>query len=241
MRLKSCAAPSGTTLRPSAEREQRDLAPSSSSSITTLAAERAAAAQRRRRPPPACGRRRRPCPRPGRRPSRRRAAGDGERRCGRNAGGEHDVLARTSSTPRSAPPPALGPKTAMPLRRSSSAMPATSGASGPITTRSASSGRGEAEQAVGVVGSDRVAVRRGRRCPGLPGAACSSVRRGLCASRHARACSRAPEPTSRTFTGRVYVGVRSKLRQGQRLPVRSRHEDGAECHEPGRRRPDPGR
>ena len=36
--------------------------------------------------------------------------------------------------------------------------------------------------------------------PGLPGAACSSVSAGLCARRHASACSRAPEPTTSTFT-----------------------------------------
>src|SRR5436190_18738118 len=36
--------------------------------------------------------------------------------------------------------------------------------------------------------------------PGLPGAACSSLKDGLCASRHASACSRAPEPTTSTFT-----------------------------------------
>src|SRR5207249_890319 len=40
--------------------------------------------------------------------------------------------------------------------------------------------------------------------PGLPGAAWSSVRRVLCARRQASACSRAPEPTTSTFTRRVY-------------------------------------
>src|SRR5436190_19043134 len=46
--------------------------------------------------------------------------------------------------------------------------------------------------------------------PGFPGAACSSVRVGLCASRHASACSRAPEPTSSTFTrGAYFAGLTS--------------------------------
>ena len=48
--------------------------------------------------------------------------------------------------------------------------------------------------------------------PGLPGAAWSSVRLGLRASRHASACSRAPEPTTTTCTAgvlRVYCGVPS--------------------------------
>ena len=38
-----------------------------------------------------------------------------------------------------------------------------------------------------------------RRCPGLPGAAYSLSSRGDCASFHASACSRPPEPISRTF------------------------------------------
>ena len=61
----------------------------------------------------------------------------------------------------------------------------------------------EREQPVAVVGAHRMAAAE-RAMPGLPGAACSSVRRGLCASRHASACSRAPEPTRSTFTRRVY-------------------------------------
>jgi hypothetical protein len=44
--------------------------------------------------------------------------------------------------------------------------------------------------------------------PGFPGAACNSVRPGLCAIRQASACSRAPDPTIRTFTRRVYFGLR---------------------------------
>ena len=42
--------------------------------------------------------------------------------------------------------------------------------------------------------------------PGLPGAACSSSSLGLWAIFHASACSRPPEPTMSTLTGRVYSG-----------------------------------
>ena len=45
--------------------------------------------------------------------------------------------------------------------------------------------------------------RAWRAIPGLPGAQCSSVRRGLRASFHASACSRPPDPTRSTFTPRV--------------------------------------
>ena len=45
---------------------------------------------------------------------------------------------------------------------------------------------------------------RAARCPGLPGAAWSSSRSGDCASFQASACSRPPEPTTRTRTARVY-------------------------------------
>ena len=48
---------------------------------------------------------------------------------------------------------------------------------------------------------------RGSRCRGCPGAACSSREVRLRAMRQARACSRAPEPTRSTFTGRVYSAL----------------------------------
>ena len=42
--------------------------------------------------------------------------------------------------------------------------------------------------------------------PGLPGAACNSSRRVLCASFQARACSRPPAPTRSTLTRASLVG-----------------------------------
>ena len=92
-----------------------------------------------------------------------------------------------------------GPNTATPFRRSSSATPATSGASGPITARSTSRLRASAEQA------SPSSARTGwqspsRAIPGLPGAACSAASPGAWASFQASACSRPPDPTRSTFT-----------------------------------------
>ena len=97
---------------------------------------------------------------------------------------------------------ALGPNTGMPPWRSRSATPATSGASGPITARSISSDCASSSRA------SPSSARTGWQVPsaaipGLPGAACSSAKRSLCASFHARACSLPPEPTISTRTRRV--------------------------------------
>ena len=102
---------------------------------------------------------------------------------------------------------ALGPKTAIPACRSVSATPATSGTSGPTTTRSTPrvwhrSRRPSASSARTGWHSPR------RAMPGFPGAAWSAASRGLWASFQASACSRPPEPTTRTLTGRVYSASR---------------------------------
>ena len=62
---------------------------------------------------------------------------------------------RTPWSPPAARPPPDGPNTAMPLARTASATPATSGASGPITTRSAAISTASAATAAGSVGVDR--------------------------------------------------------------------------------------
>ena len=101
---------------------------------------------------------------------------------------------------------ALGPNTATPPSRSASATPDTSGTSGPITTRSIASARASASKpsascaCTGWHGPSPA-------IPGLPGAACSSVSRGLCASFQASACSRPPDPTTRTFTRRMLTAA----------------------------------
>ena len=81
-----------------------------------------------------------------------------------------------------------------------SARPSTSGASGPITTRSARS------RTASAVSPSRSPVETGcrvasRPMPGLPGAACSSLRSGEDASFQASACSRPPDPIRRTRIG----------------------------------------
>jgi len=93
----------------------------------------------------------------------------------------------------------LGPNTATPARLSSSATPATSGASGPTTTRSISCCR-ERPSRPSTSSTLMGWQRPSAAMPGFPGAACSSVSRLLCAIFQASACSRPPDPTIRTFT-----------------------------------------
>src|SRR6476661_6325953 len=90
---------------------------------------------------------------------------------------------------------ALGPNTAMPLSRSASATPATSGASGPMTTRSIASAFASRTTVVGSHGSAWMHSAQ-RAMPGLPGAAISRPQLGDCLSRHASASSRPPDPNS---------------------------------------------
>src|SRR4249919_566385 len=98
--------------------------------------------------------------------------------------------------PSSSAAAALGPKTATPAARSASATPATSGASGPITTRSMASLWASATTAVASHGSAATHSAQ-RAMPGLPGAASSRPQLGDCLSRHASASSRPPEPKSK--------------------------------------------
>src|SRR4051794_5587045 len=93
---------------------------------------------------------------------------------------------------------ALGPKTAIPALRKPSATPATSGASGPITTRSIVWRFARSTTAAGSHGS--IATQSAHRAiPGFPGAASSLSQLGDCLRRQARASSRPPEPRSRIF------------------------------------------
>ncbi len=90
------------------------------------------------------------------------------------------------------------PKTAIPSRRTASARPATSGTSGPTTTRS---GRFRAHQEAMPATSS---TPKGRQVPSaasasLPGAAKSSTGPGPALSFMAMACSRPPEPMRRIF------------------------------------------
>src|SRR5688572_29728660 len=93
---------------------------------------------------------------------------------------------------------ALGPKVAIPAARAASATPATSGASGPTTSNSIDRLRASSTTACGSQGS--IATHSAQLAmPGLPGAAISWSQLGDCANRHASACSRPPEPSSRMF------------------------------------------
>ena len=105
--------------------------------------------------------------------------------------------------------PALGPKTAVPAARSSSASPATSGASGPITTSSIRKAPGKAQQRLAVVCLNGVTGSQ-RGDAGISGRGVQLAEvRSLPAILHASACSRPPPPTMRTFTRRVYSGGRA--------------------------------
>ena len=216
IRLKSCAAGERHDLarrRTSAKSETSS--PSSSSSITNGCP--SAAAARSPASSSSCVRQTK-TPLPAASPSALtthggRATGSVAR--GRHAGRLHDAPSRTSSSPRSARPRRPARRRRCRAWRSSSATPATSGASGPTTTRSIAERprRG------------RATPRRRRRArdgscpsaaiPGLPGAACSSLERGLCArALHASACSRPPDPTTSTFTAARVPTGRSALRTG---------------------------
>ena len=92
-----------------------------------------------------------------------------------------------------------GPKQEMPASRTASATPATRGASGPITTRSAPTSRASAATARPSTGSTSWRVQT-PAMPGLPGAACTAVTLGSRDSARVRACSRPPVPMTRTCT-----------------------------------------
>ena len=93
-----------------------------------------------------------------------------------------------------------GPNTSMPSARRASATPATSGASGPTTTRSAPIVRVRARTAAGSWGSTGW-TGTSREIPALPGAACTSLTAGSRRRVRTMACSRPPEPMTRIFTG----------------------------------------
>ncbi len=213
-RLKSCAAPSGTTRRPSESANSETSGPSSSSSMTTpwpsastagSAASSSSAVRHTNTPLPAA------------RPSDLTTHGT---RATARVSAVGTPAARSTSLANAFDPSiraasALGPNTAIPLWRRTSATPATSGTSGPMTTRSTS--RVSASASRPSPSSARTGWQWPRAAmPGLPGAAWSSVSRVLCASRQASACSRAPEPTTSTFTRRVYSDLCSSLSRRQR-------------------------
>jgi len=105
---------------------------------------------------------------------------------------------------------AVGPKQGTPSSARRSARPTSSALSGPTTTRPAAISWARAVRpATSVALTGRVS--HSRSMPGLPGATTSRAHRGDWAIFQARACSRPPEPISRTVIGNVlaanaYVG-----------------------------------
>ena len=92
---------------------------------------------------------------------------------------------------------ASGPQHLMPAACMASAMPATSGASGPGTTRSTWLSRAKSTRAA-MSSTPIGTVSASSAMPGLPGAHHSLVSSGLAASFQHSACSRPPDPTTRT-------------------------------------------
>src|SRR5512134_3382821 len=92
----------------------------------------------------------------------------------------------------------VGPKMRKPCSRKVSTMPLASAASGPTTVRLIPSAL--AQSASASLPSNATLTRCwSRAVPPLPGATQTFCTRGDCASLHASACSRPPEPTTRTF------------------------------------------
>src|SRR4051794_24719164 len=116
-----------------------------------------------------------------------------------------------------------GPKQAMPASRTASAAPATSGTSGPMTTRSARHSTASAAIASGSP-TGTASGSATARVPALPGAQASALTAGSEERATHRACSRAPEPITTTRTEGNYrpaVSTASALaeRLGAQLPV----------------------
>src|SRR5271163_567434 len=103
----------------------------------------------------------------------------------------------------------LGPKQAMPASRTASATPSTNGTSGPMTTRSARISRANATTSSPEVISTSCwsAIAA---VPALPGAIATAATCGSARNASKRACSRAPEPITRTRTKRHSSGVRMR-------------------------------
>src|SRR5688572_21638912 len=93
----------------------------------------------------------------------------------------------------------VGPNTGIPNDATASTTPAARGASGPTTTRSTAWIRASAATAPTSVGSSPSTIAPNSASPGLPGSDINSLTRSLWASFQPRACSRPPDPTSRTF------------------------------------------
>ena len=122
--------------------------------------------------------------------------------------------------PSSSAPAASGPKTEMPASRNSSATPATSGASGPMTTRSTPCSRTKESTDEPLIISTSLTLVATAAVPPLPGATNSSSHRGDLESAHAIACSRPPLPSTKMFTTNPFSQVRQIQARKAREPSR---------------------
>ena len=109
-----------------------------------------------------------------------------------------------------------GPNTAYPSPRRTSATPATSGASGPMTTRSTVCRAARSRTAAASVTSASGSQRARSAMPGLPGAARTSSTAQSASNARTRACSRAPDPMTRTFTAPSLAHTPQHNRFGQK-------------------------
>ena len=142
---------------------------------------------------------------------RRLGVGEGAVARGRHARRRRARCFIHAFEPSSRAPSAPGPNTSLPCARSRSARPSTSGASGPITNRSAS------------ISSAGVATSS-RGCPGLPGRDHdpSAVRPSTCGK---RVLARRRAPTTQTLIDRQAGEVTNCSRPGPTPTRRDRHAD----------------
>src|SRR5437773_1442524 len=123
------------------------------------------------------------------------------------------------------PAPRLGPKTLKPASRRASPAPASTAASGPSTTRPTRSCLANCTSrttSVAAIGT----LRAMPPVPPLPGAQKTRSTSSDCTHFHTSACSRAPEPTTRTFMRRVEISRPDSDRIRSR-PARLLPFDGA--------------
>src|SRR3990172_1134492 len=93
----------------------------------------------------------------------------------------------------------VGPKMRRSALRNASTMPAASGASGPTSVRPTLSRLANSISS-GIAPSATFSSPVSAAVPPLPGATKTFCTRGFCASFHASACSRPPEPITKSFT-----------------------------------------
>src|ERR1700689_1315353 len=239
-RLKSCAASNGTTVSPSTTQNSDTSGPSRKDSSSTGCPSSSS--------PAACARAESrsavtTTPLPAARPSSLTtqdgspAGGPNRSRAASNFAGLSTISLPAVRTPAASitslanafepsmrAASLLGPKQAIPASRTASATPSTSGTSGPMTTRSARILWANATTSSPDVTSTWC-WSANDAVPALPGAMASASTCGSPRNASSRACSRAPEPITRTRTERHFslammrAGKRREEKPGKSSPV----------------------